>query len=234
MCLNPLRVIVFDVDDTLYLERDYIRSGFRAVGEMIEHVFDCAGFESECIRLFTDGVRGRIFNTALENLDLPNDSNQVTRLVNFYREHTPSIELLDDARDLLDSCVGKVEMAAISDGPLLAQKQKVGTLALHAWTNHVVLTDQWGREYWKPHKRAFLHIENVFQASGSECVYVGDNPLKDFEAPRSLGWQTIRIRRPGSLHEYARIAPECRVNLEVTDLWDLGRVLHLSEEIADR
>ena len=25
-------VVVFDLDDTLYLERDYVRSGFRAVG----------------------------------------------------------------------------------------------------------------------------------------------------------------------------------------------------------
>ncbi len=31
----PLTVAVFDLDDTLVLERDYVRSGFRAVGEHV-------------------------------------------------------------------------------------------------------------------------------------------------------------------------------------------------------
>jgi putative hydrolase of the HAD superfamily len=234
MCLNPSRVVVLDVDDTLYLECNYVKSGFRAVGEIVQHAFGCTGFEAECIRLFTHGVRGNIFNAALENLDLPTDSTQVMHLVNVYREHAPSIGLLDDARDLLDVCVGNVELAVISDGPFVAQKQKVVALGLEAWTNHIVLTDQWGREYWKPHQRAFSHIETVFHASGSECVYIADNPHKDFQAPQSLGWQTVRIRRPGSLHEHVRLDSQCRVNLEVTNLGDVGHALHFSEGIAGR
>jgi putative hydrolase of the HAD superfamily len=63
-----------------------------------------------------------------------------------------------------------------------------------------VLTDRWGRTYWKPHERAFLAIEAALEARGAACVYVGDNPAKDFAAPRRLGWRTVRIRRRGTAH----------------------------------
>ena len=47
-----VRCVAFDLDDTLYLERDYVRSGFWAVGRWIEsHVavtdFD-AGPQRHC------------------------------------------------------------------------------------------------------------------------------------------------------------------------------------------
>ena len=35
MRLSEIDVLVLDIDDTLYLERDYVRSGFKCVGEWV-------------------------------------------------------------------------------------------------------------------------------------------------------------------------------------------------------
>ena len=40
--------VVFDVDDTLYLERDYVRSGFRAVGVWASRWLGLSGFAERC------------------------------------------------------------------------------------------------------------------------------------------------------------------------------------------
>ncbi|MEL7208731.1 MAG: hypothetical protein AAGK32_10970, partial [Actinomycetota bacterium] len=48
--------MVFDIDDTLYLERDYVRSGFNAVGEHVESQFGTAGVGRRAWELFIEGV----------------------------------------------------------------------------------------------------------------------------------------------------------------------------------
>ena len=49
------RVAVFDVDDTLYLERDYVRSGFHAVATWAEETLDVTGVFDTAWGLFLAG-----------------------------------------------------------------------------------------------------------------------------------------------------------------------------------
>ena len=35
--------------------------------------------------------------------------------------------------------------------------------------------------------------------SPAQLIYIGDNPDKDFFAPRALGWETARVRLNGQL-----------------------------------
>ncbi len=54
-------------------------------------------------------------------------------------------------------------------------------------------------------------------------VYVGDNPLKDFEAPNQMGWTTVRIRRHHSLH--FELPTPGYVNAEIATLTELPQAL---------
>ena len=47
---------------------------------------------------------------------------------------------------------------------------------------------------------AFREIEAVTGTGGAHCAYLGDNPRKDFTAPRRLGWRTARVRRAEGEH----------------------------------
>src|SRR5205807_1228176 len=106
--LRGIEVVVLDIDDTLYLERDYARSGFRAV----EVAAAIPGFADVAWQLFLDGVRGDTFDRALRALDQVPEPGRVAELVTIYRAHEPTIELARDAAAFL--------AAARAGGRLLA------------------------------------------------------------------------------------------------------------------
>jgi putative hydrolase of the HAD superfamily len=200
-------VVVFDLDDTLYLERDFVRSGYKACDDWFVRQTGVKGLADCCQSMFEAGQRTQIFNHALLAL-LPNGhQNLVESLVSIYRNHRPTIRLQDDAIRFLSAARLTNRMALITDGPLQTQMNKVEALALQPYFPWIVFTDFWGKPYWKPHPRAFLAIQQWARAEPSSLVYVADNPAKDFVSPRRLGWLTIRIKRHDRVH--LTEAPTC-------------------------
>ncbi len=194
------RCVVFDLDDTLYLERDYVRSGFRAVGEWVRERWGEPRFSELAWRHFLEGVRGTIFNRALEDLGLPADPEVISEAVRVYREHVPDIALLPDARECLQRLRGRFFLGVITDGPLVSQRRKAEALGLPRLVDHILYTAELGEGFGKPHPRAFEEMQRRAGVRGERCVYIADNPRKDFIAPRQLGWGAIRIVREGGIY----------------------------------
>jgi putative hydrolase of the HAD superfamily len=199
------RVVVFDLDDTLYLERDFVRSGFAAVGGWLEANYGVGAFEAHAWDLFLAGRRGDVFDRALPQLGLDPQPALIRRLVAVYREHLPTIRLEPAAADLLAALSGRCRLAVLTDGYHDTQRRKIAALALDTRCRPIICTDRWGREHWKPDPRGFLHIQQALEAPPERCIYIGDNPAKDFRAPKALGWRTLRLRHPQG--EHARAAP---------------------------
>ena len=229
MCLVPVDVLVVDIDDTLYLESEYVASGFQHVGDFVERELGCEHFSETCQRLHDEGTRSRIFDLALSYHGIPARPEIVRELVYEYRHHLPKIELTPDGKELLDYCYeNEFPLAVISDGPLPSQQRKSEALGLSAVAEPIVLTDQWGKPFWKPHRRAFESVQKHF-GQASKFVYVADNPDKDFSSPKQLGWQTVRIRRPGGLHEKTECSKRQDADVTVTSLSELFETDLLSQ-----
>jgi len=218
-----VRCVVFDVDDTLYLERDYVHSGLRAVGEWLENREIVSGFESLAVGLFEAGLRGRIFDEALRRLGTEPKQELVRELVAVYRNHVPQIRLLPDARECLEELSVDGRLAALTGGPVESQQRKVRELGLEALLSPVLYSGEWGPEFDKPHPRAFQAMEELIGSSGETCVYVADNPQKDFAGPKQRGWRTVRIRRSGSLHASAESGSD--IDIERPDMCSLVRIV---------
>lgn len=194
-------VIVCDLDDTLYLERDYVASGFKAVGGWAEAQLALPTFGDVAWRLFEAGLRERIFNVALQELGVGENSSLIEQMVAVYRGHKPTIKLQDDFHRFVRAGYALGGLALVTDGYREAQQNKIAALGLEKLGfSPIVVTDIWGRDYWKPHQRAFLHVDECFQYRPSRFVYIADNAAKDFLAPNQLGWTTVQISRPGGLH----------------------------------
>lgn len=192
-----MMMIVLDLDDTLYLERDYVRSGFKAVDQWLQINRSFEGFFDESWSLFQSGKRGTIFNMVLEGRGL-SDANLVKDLINVYRSHMPLISLESDAVEFLCNYRPE-ELALITDGPAISQWAKIKALNIEKYIGTIIVTADLGANHSKPNPEAFEMIQGTL--AGNECVYIADNPLKDFIAPSKLGWMpSIRIRRAGSLH----------------------------------
>jgi len=208
--------IVLDIDDTLYLERDYVRSGFDTVGTWVSSQLGLEGFGTLAWAAFEAGLRHRIFDEVLKSCGHAPDPSLIEEMVAHYRNHSPVIALAPDARTALDRWHGRVALAAITDGPLVSQQTKATTLALDAWVQPIVFTAALGSGMGKPHPAAFELVQEQLGVEGRRCVYVADNPSKDFIAPKKLGWQAVRVRRPLGLH--ARAAGGADVDFEISSL----------------
>jgi putative hydrolase of the HAD superfamily len=194
------QAIVFDMDDTLYPERDYVVSGFRAVAEWIgrERIVHPSTAFLELKNLFDSGVQGNIFDRWLMGHNLP--AELVPKMVAVYRNHEPAIAPSEDAFELLDSLSGRYRIGLVTDGYLSVQQRKFAALGLSERFGAVVFSDELGRENWKPSTKPFELVLQRLECRPNRAVYIGDNPLKDFYGARALGMFTLRLRRPNGLH----------------------------------
>ncbi len=216
-----IRGVVFDMDDTLYDERDYVRSGFAAVA-------CAAGRSDEETRRFADwlwaafeaGIRGDTFDrlrAAFPDLALRISSGA---LVEVYRTHVPGVRLAATVEATLDRLHAHgLRLGILTDGPVASQSAKVAALGLERWFDPILLTGSADPTFAKPGTAGFASIAEAWALAGSELVYVADNPEKDFVGPRRLGWMTIRLSHPGQLrHTLAPVDDTHRPDVVIDDL----------------
>jgi putative hydrolase of the HAD superfamily len=194
------RAIAFDLDDTLYPERAYVASGFAAVAaEMGREFPELDDLAASLWRLFEQDPKAPVFDRLAEQYRREQAADIAARMLQVYRTHRPRIRLFDDAEACLEACVRLGRLALVTDGRLDGQQAKIDALGIGHWFGCVILTDAWGKEFWKPHPRAFEHVEKELGCRGGDCVYVADNPRKDFVAPNRMGWHTVRLAHPLAL-----------------------------------
>jgi putative hydrolase of the HAD superfamily len=214
--------VVLDLDDTLYLEKDYVQSGFRHVARFVEAVgvIDKTTAFDHLWEEFEAGRRGDAFDSLAARFPFA-QKTAVADLVDQYRSHAPTIELMEP--DAVASLVNlRLPLALISDGLATTQRAKMEALGVGSMFDVVALTGEWGREFWKPHPRSFEFVESELDLRGENLLYVADNPAKDFMAPNRRGWLSVRLRRPGQLH-FGRLGDdeEKRARMEIASLGEL-------------
>ena len=201
-----IRAVVFDIDDTLYLERDYVRSGYRAVADALRARLGVdEPFDRWLWRRFRSGRAGGAFDAVSQQFGLDLSADQIRELVTVYREHRPDIRADQEVVSVLQELRGRFDLGVLSDGFLPAQRLKLEALRLGGFFQAVVFTEQLGREFWKPSAAGYTAVAEALAVTHESCAYVGDNPVKDFIAPNRLGWLTIRLRRAGQV--YADVEP---------------------------
>lgn len=193
--------VVFDLDDTLYSEREYAYSGFAAVAEaFIDRLGDPRDTAARMRRLFDSEHRPRVFNALLAELGLSEELKLVAAMIEVYRAHRPTIRLYDDAEEILKKLRPEYRLGLLTDGRSWTQGRKIDALGLRDRFDAILITSELGQGFCKPSPRPFEFISTCLQVVGSRSVYVADNPAKDFLAPNALGWMTVQIRRAGGVY----------------------------------
>jgi putative hydrolase of the HAD superfamily len=206
-----ITTVVFDLDDTLYDEIDYCKSGYRAVAEFAVKLPKAPS--AECIydalwEQFTLGNRKKTFDVALDKLGINYDEKLIEELINVYRSHIPILTLPQESLGVLCELRTKYTLALITDGFLPAQKLKVKSLGIEKFFKCIVYTEQLGREFWKPSPAGFEKIIEILNEKPENTAYIADNEKKDFIAPNKLGFFTIQLIRPARLHTKVSSEPD--------------------------
>ncbi len=219
--MPALTAVAFDLDDTLYPEREFVRSGYRAVADWAEGRLGLAGplVLAELEALFDAGIRREVFDLWLEDKKL-DAARWVPRMVEVYRVHTPRIHLFPDVQPLLDWLhARRVRLGLITEGVREVQLAKIRALGLERVFEAVVVGCEDERDNWKPSRTPFDSWLTEMNLKAEGTYYLGDNPAKDFRGARAAGMLTMRIRRPQGLHASEEPATQAdAADSEVRDL----------------
>jgi putative hydrolase of the HAD superfamily len=194
----PVTHLIFDLDDTLYAERDYAIGGFRAAAGWARETLQADVSVDQMLELLDNGHLGQLFPKVLATALPTHTPDDLKAFVRAYGQHVPELKLFDDAAAALDYWQPRAKLGLITDGHAPTQHAKIKALALQHRFAEIIATGALGpdRAFHKPHPRAFEMMQAMFGAAGDRFVYVGDNLAKDFLAPNALGWLTVHIDRP--------------------------------------
>lgn len=219
-----IKVVVFDLDDTLFPEYDYVKSGYRAVANEIEKKYGIKNAADELLELYnSDGAN--VFDRYMIAHGLDASESAVGELLDIYRAHKPEISLSEEAKRTLKVLREKgFKLGIITDGRPEGQQNKIDSLNVSGLVDKIILTDTLGgKEYRKPNVKAFELMAEYFGASLDEMLYVGDNPRKDFVVGK-YGITTVRLFS-GGVYRNCDYAEGIKENKQISSLGELIEVI---------
>lgn len=189
--------IIFDLDDTLYSEKEYIKSGHRAIAKYLK-VDDA---EAELWNYFENGKPA--IDCYLKKNGMINEKENCIRI---YREHMPDIHLYEGVEKLIRELQNKgIRVGIITDGRINGQRNKIKALGLDKFIrkSDIIITDELGgKQFRKPCDIAFRIMVLRWKLPVEEIIYVGDNVKKDSQAPQRIGMRYLYFRNSDGLYDF--------------------------------
>lgn len=215
--------IVFDLDDTLYKEVDFLRSAYQEIALYIERLTSRKGIYELMLQGYVDKIN--VFQM-LEDLT----NHQVTKeqLLLLYRNHKPNISLNKGTIECLDkikkaNCV----IGIITDGRSITQRNKIIALNLSHWIDNenIIISEEFGSE--KPSEENYLYFEDKYP--DMNYFYIGDNVKKDFISPNKLNWCSICLLDDGqNIHKQSEnVAIDSLPHYYVSNLNEVLKILYI-------
>ncbi len=189
-------VVVFDLDDTLFSERDFVRSGFRLIenelrneyGDDADGLFDAMNSLLERRESYFEYLEGWLSERGASE-------ERLRSLVKEYRSHVPdSLKLREGVGEVLKKLSDRgVAIGLITDGRSVTQRAKLRALGIEKYfhPDNIIISEESGHDKSEPHN--FRHFVSRFPEA-RRFVYVADNERKDFIMPGLLGWKTLKVR----------------------------------------
>lgn len=184
-------MIVFDLDDTLYKEKDYVESGVKAVAKAVASSGNIS--EDQALRLITGASTVSAGFDALCSY-LGENCPGIPYILGIYRNHKPTLRLPEESRTFLEELIGRgITLGLITDGRATTQYNKIEALGLSAFIrpDNIIVSGEQGFDKHSP--EPFRRIMEM-NPDEDTYIYIGDNPEKDFLWPNRLGWKTVMLR----------------------------------------
>lgn len=217
-------IIIFDLDDTLYDERQFVEGGLQAVADMAARRWHLNAKEAygAMIALFNTQGRSKIFDHWLAHHDLATKAN-IQKCVSCYRSHKPSIRMPKNHHQVLQQL--DFPLYLVTDGNKIVQQNKIDALGIRHYFKRVFITHRHGIKYCKPSTYCFELIRKKENCDWQDMIYIGDNPAKDFVNLKKLGVRTIRIMAGAYKRAVAR--PGYDANVKISCLNQLEKLLRV-------
>lgn len=178
------KVIVLDLDDTLYSEFEYLKSAYSYIAKKLS---------KDNVYLY------QLMLTKYNNNENVFDFLSVTydvsklQLIKWYRYHNPDIQLYPDVLKFLNTYSVNSEIALVTDGRSKTQRNKIKALGIEKFFKNIIISEELGSE-----KPSIANFEAaITNTRGKRFFYIGDNINKDFITPNNMKWITICLKDQG-------------------------------------
>jgi len=206
---SNLQAVLFDLDNTLYAEEQFVASGFRAAAQCLakhQNLDLDPLVEKMMLTLHRQG-RGRVFRNLLNDLGLDSEAWLKTLLF-VYRSHEPAISLFPEAESAIRTLKSAgLRVGLITDGPAFTQRRKIASLNLDRHMDVIVCTGELGDGCAKPSTVPFEVALTLLGVPPNAAAYIGDDIAKDFAGPNRLGMKTVQLRTSGLVGVRTAVTP---------------------------
>lgn len=181
------KFVVFDLDDTLYAEIDFLKSAYFEIANILDTTNSKLLYQ-RMLALYSDG------KNVFEILSDEYSSYSLELLLKLYRNHIPNINLKKNASEILYLFIAKgYKLGLLTDGRSITQRNKIKQLSIETLFNIIVISEEFGSE-----KPSIDNYKAFMRDNDCDFCYVADNPQKDFISPNKLGWKTVCLLDDGS------------------------------------
>jgi putative hydrolase of the HAD superfamily len=189
--INANTFFVFDLDDTLFREIDFLKSAYRHISSQLMPMIGIDIYEMMWRKY---QLRENVFQWIVQEFGEIVPDISLEWLLQEYREHVPAIRLSEGtAAFLLKIQQLQVPAGLITDGRSITQRNKLKALGIENNFQDIIISEEFGSE--KPDERNYLYFLNKYPER--EFYFFGDNTSKDFIVPSALGWKTICLKNSG-------------------------------------
>jgi HAD superfamily hydrolase (TIGR01549 family) len=204
-----MRLVIFDLDDTLIDFATTRRTAYDRMGELLDREgIDSVGFLDACVQvdrpLFMQFERGlltreeyrlRRFSDPFGLIGLEPPAELVRRLNKLFMDVVNDTPVLyPDVRPVLRALreLG-IATAILTNGPSDGQRRKLKATGLYEWVEHVAIGEETG--FSKPLEQAFHAVVDRFSLPRPHATMVGDHPELDYDGARRAGLEALLLDR---------------------------------------
>ena len=228
-----ITLVIFDPDDTLIPEIDYIKSGFKEVAKYFESNYEFDNAYDELFNLFKKDKK-LVFNRYLDAKGIKYSQDDIHKIVDIYKTHVPDVDFYPDVMPTVSYLkMNGIKGAIVTDGTYKIQKLKTDVVNAKDYFDTIIYTDELGKEFWKPNPKAFELLKENYDFDYSQMIYVGDNPQKDFYISEIYPIHTVRVMRDDAIYEKEKYLDDVEEEYRINDFSDLWSIIEDLQETTD-
>ena len=187
-----MKIIVVDLDDTLYDYKQFLHQGFVNVSSYIskKNRLNQKEIIDRIYKIYNNYSESKTFHLLKKYYQL---NFSIKKSINIYRYSERSLKLYKDSILFLNTHFGNIYL--VTDGNKIVQKNKILSLKIKKYFKKIYITNQYGKKFNKPSLYCFKLIKLREKCNWQDMIYIGDNKKKDFINLNKKGANTIRINR---------------------------------------
>ena len=150
------------------------------------------GLTIETLNGWSNEYRVKTWTEVLNSLEIY-EQDLVIRCMDQFIKARQSYELYSDSKPILKELSKSFKLGLITNGVSTLQRQKVIGSNIGHFFDEIVVSGEVNSH--KPDTKIFHHLCKRLKVEPEECVMIGDNPIKDIKAAKTINMSTILINR---------------------------------------